>query len=57
MENVTSALLDFFGIATVPTDFPSFMFWLCSLIAGLCFVKMVLVSVFGMIRDARGITR
>lgn len=50
MENVITSLLDFLGIATIPTDFPEFMYWLCSLLAGLYFMKICIVSVFSFIK-------
>ncbi len=39
MHDVISEMLNLFGISIIPTDFPSFMVWLCSLIAGVLFVK------------------
>ncbi len=50
METVITSLLDFFGISAVPTDFPTFIHWLCSLLAGLYFVKFTMVSVFSFIK-------
>lgn len=50
MENVITSLLDFLGITAIPTDFPTFLYWLCSLMAGLYFMKVCIVSVFSFMK-------
>lgn len=57
MQDIISSLLEFFGVNTIPTDFPSFIYWFCSLVAGLIFVRMILLSTFGMINDVKGASK
>lgn len=49
MSNIITELLDFLGVNYVPTDFPGFIFWFCSLLAGLWFIKFVLTVTFGFV--------
>lgn len=49
MQNVISEMLTLFGIDVIPTDFPSFMYWLCSLVAGLTFLKFCVGICFNFI--------
>lgn len=52
MANITTEILDFLGVNYVPIDFPGFMVWFCSLLAGLWFIKFVLNVTFGFVYKA-----
>lgn len=50
MNNVITSMLEFFGINSVPVDFQTFIFWFCSLLAGVEFCKFCVGSVFNFIK-------
>lgn len=50
MNGVILQMLEFFGIASIPTDFPTFIYWLCSLCAGLEFVQFTVGICFNFIK-------
>lgn len=49
MNNVIAQMLEFFGIVTVPTDFPAFCYWFCSLMAGINFCKFAVGTCFNFV--------
>ena len=49
--NITAEFLDLFGINTIPTDFPSFITWFCSLVAALLFVRVIFVFIHGLYKE------
>lgn len=57
MTDVIADMLGLFGILEVPTDFPTFMYWFCSLCAGIWFVRMCIGTVFGFVRDISEVRR
>lgn len=52
MTGIIADILDFLGVNYIPTDFPGFMVWFCSLLAGLWFIKFVLNVTFGFVYKA-----
>lgn len=56
MNNVINEMLSFFGINTVPTDFPTFIYWIFSLVFGLYFVKFSVSIVFEFVKSMARIT-
>ncbi len=57
MSGVIFQMLDFFGISSVPTDFPTFMYWLCSLCAGLEFIRFTVGICFSFVRQISEVRR
>ena len=48
MTDIITGFVETFGInANIPTDFPSFIYWLCTVVATLLFVKIILGTIFG----------
>lgn len=54
MNSIITEMLTLFGIDTIPTDFPSFMYWLCSLLAGIAFLKFSVGICFNFVREMTG---
>ena len=46
MQSIIDGLIQTFGIGEIPTDFPSFIHWLCVVVAALIFVQIILGTVF-----------
>ena len=57
MSGVISSMLELFEIDAIPTDFPSFMYWLCSLVAGVAFLKFSVCVVFKFVRETMGVAK
>ena len=54
MNGLMQEFLITFGIdSPPPTDFPSFIYWLCTVIATVIFIKIVLQTVFGLYKQVR----
>jgi len=54
MSDVITSMLQFFGIAEIPSTMPDLLYWLCSLVAGVYFVKSVLSICFGFVKNVNG---
>lgn len=49
MTDIIKGFIETFGIGqNIPTDFPSFIYWLCTVVAALLFVKIILGTIFGL---------
>lgn len=51
MTDVISSMLELFGISTVPSTIPEFLYWFCSLAAGVIFIKSLVAIIFGFVRN------
>lgn len=54
MHSVIDQMLEMFGIVEIPTSFPEFMYWLCSLIAGIVFLKFCVAICFNFAYELGG---
>ena len=54
MNGIITNMLELFEISEIPTDFASFAFWLCSLAAGIIFLKFCVGICFSFINKMYG---
>ncbi len=54
MQDIIRPMLELFGIAEIPTDFATFIYWLCSLLAGLEFAKFSVGICFSFVKEMIG---
>lgn len=57
MNDVITSMLDLFGVNVVPTDFPTFIFWLCSLLAGIEFLRFCVGTAFSFLNKSMEVGR
>lgn len=57
MNGLMQSFLEFVGVTEIPTDFPSFMFFVCTLTATLYFIEMIFRFIGSLNRQVREVSK